>query len=152
MSEEARRIVWALTHTRPGSFADPNDPSIEQHLEQLVTTHREQIQPGQKFSINIDNRWGRFGLTLEQEAYTLDTIVTLRRQVPLVAQLTFRLAKFDWPPMRQIVAWLLAQNQSRSEIAATVGISVETVTSHIKLIYQAAGVSSSHGLLLKLAG
>jgi hypothetical protein len=152
MSEEARRIVWTLTHAQPGSFADPNDPSIEQHLEQLVATHREQVQPGEKYSINIDNRWGRFGLTLEQEPNTRDTIVTLRRQVPLVAQLAFRLARFDWPPMRQIVAWLLAQNHSRNEIAAAVGISVETVTSHIKLIYQAVGTASSHGLMLKLAG
>jgi DNA-binding NarL/FixJ family response regulator len=152
MSEEARRIVWTLTHAQPGSFADPNDPSIEQHLEQLVATHREQVQPGEKFSINIDNRWGRFGLTLEQEPTTRDTIVTLRRQVPLVAQLAFRLARFDWPPMRQIVAWLLAQNHSRNEIAAAVGISVETATSHIKLIYQAVGTASSHGLMLKLAG
>lgn len=44
MSEEARRIVWTLTHIKPGSFADPNDPSIELHLEQLVARHREQIQ------------------------------------------------------------------------------------------------------------
>lgn len=152
ISEEARRIIWTLTHTQPGSFADPNDPSIEQHLEQLVAKHVAQVHPGEKFSIDIDNRWGRFNLTLEQEANTRDLIVTLRRQIPLAAQLAFCLARHDWPPMRQIVAWLLAQNQSRNEIAAKVGISVETVTSHIKLIYQAVGTSSSHGLMLKLAG
>lgn len=152
MSEEARRIVWALTHIQPGSFADPNDPSIEQHLEQLVARHHDQIQLGEKFSIDFDNRWGRFNMTLEREPNTRDTIVALRRQVPLAAQLAFRLAKYDWPPMRQIVAWLLAQNLSRSEIAAMVGVSVETVTSHIKLIYKVTGTSSSHGLLLKLAG
>jgi hypothetical protein len=152
MSEEARRIVWTLTHTQPGSFADPDDPAIEQHLEQLVAAHSAQIQPGEKCSVDIDNRWGRFSLTCEQEPKTLDMIVTLRRQIPLAAQLVFCLAKLDLPPMRQIVAWLLAQNQSRNEIAATVGVSVETVTSHIKLIYQAVGASSSHGLMLKLAG
>lgn len=152
ISEEARRIIWTLTHTQPGSFADPNDPSIEQHLEQLVAKHVAQVQPGEKHSVDIDNRWGRFNLTLEQEANARDIIVTLRRQIPLAAQLAFCLAKHDWPPMRQIVAWLLAQNQSRIEIAAKVGVSVETVTSHIKLIYQAVGTSSSHGLMLKLAG
>lgn len=151
MSEEARRIVWTLTHTQPGSFADPNDPSIELHLEQLVAKHAEQVQSGEKFSIDIDNRWGRFHLAFEQEPKTQDTIVTLRRKVPFPAQLAFYLAKLNWPPMRQIVAWLLAQNLSRNEIAATLGISVETVTSHIKLIYKAAGTSSSLGLLLKLA-
>jgi DNA-binding CsgD family transcriptional regulator len=152
MSEEARRIVWTLTHAQPGSFADPNDPSIEQHLEQFTATHAAQIQPGKKFSVDIDNRWGRFNLTFEQDRQTLDTIVSLRRQVPLAAQLAFCLAKLDLPPMRQIVAWLLAQNHSRNEIASTVGVSVETVTSHIKLIYQSVGASSSHGLMLKLAG
>ena len=152
MSEEARRIVWTLTHTQPGSFADPNDPSIEQHLGQLIATYGAQIQPGKKRSVDIENRWGRFSLTFEQEPQTLDTIVSLRRQVPLAAQLAFCLAKLDLPPMRQIVAWLLAQNHSRNEIASTVGVSVETVTSHVKLIYQAVGASSSHGLMLKLAG
>lgn len=152
MSEEARRIVWTLTHTQPGSFADPNDPSLEQHLEHFIATHAAQIQSGKKCSVDIDNRWGKFNLTFELEPQTLDTIVTLRRQVPLAAQLAFCLAKLDLPPMRQIVAWLLAQNHSRNEIAATVGVSVETVTSHIKLIYQAVGASSSHGLMLKLAG
>jgi DNA-binding CsgD family transcriptional regulator len=152
MSEEARRIVWTLTHAQPGSFVDPNDPSIEHHLEQIVARHREQIQPGEKFSIDIENRWGRFSLTFEQEPATLDTIVSLRRQVPLAAQLAFCLAKLDLSPMRQIVAWLLAQNQSRNEIAATLGVSIETVASHIKHIYSSTGASSSHGLMLKLAG
>ena len=151
MSEEARRIVWMLAHTRPGSFADPNDPSIELHLEQLTAKHRDDIQPGEKFSVDLNNRWGSFSLTLEQEISTLDMIVMLRRQVPLAAQLAFRLARFDLPPMRQMVAWLLAQNQSRNKIADTLGISVETVTSHIKLVYQLTGASSSHGLMLKLA-
>ena len=98
----------------------------------------------------IDNRWGRFYLVFEQELKTKDPIVTLRRKVPLASQLVFSLAEFNFPPMRQIVAWLLAQNQSRNEIAAALDISIETVTSHIKLIYKAAGTSSSHGLLLKL--
>jgi hypothetical protein len=151
MSEEARRIVWTLTHIQPGSFADPNDPSIELHLDGLVAKHEAQIKSGEKFSININNRWGRFNLAFEQESKTLDTIITLRRKVPLASQLAFALAQFNFPPMRQIVAWLLAQNQSRNEIAAALNISVETVTSHIKLIYKAAGTSSSHGLLLKLA-
>jgi hypothetical protein len=152
ISEEARRIIWTLTHTQPGSFADPNDPSIEHHLEQLVTRHAAQVRPGEKFSIDIDNRWGRFNLTLEQESNTRDIIVALRRQIPLAAQLAFCLAKHDWPPMRQIVAWLLARNLSRKEIASALSLSVETVTSHIKLIYQAVGTASSHGLMIKLAG
>ena len=152
MSEEARRIVWTLTHTQPGAFADPNDPSIEQHLEQLVARHAAQLKAEKKFSLGIDNRWGRFNLTLEQESNTRDTIVTLRRQISLAAQLAFYLSKHDWPPMRQIVAWQLAQNHSRKDIATTLNLSVETVTSHIKLIYQAVGTASSHGLMLKLAG
>lgn len=152
ISEEARRIVWTLAHTQPGSFADPNDPSIEQHLEQLVAKHAAQVQPGEKFSTDLDNRWGRFSLSLEQEPNTCNIIVTLRRQIPRAAQLVFCLAKHDWPPVRQIVAWLLAQNHSRKEIASTLSLSVETVTSHIKLIYQAVGTASSHGLMLKLAG
>ena len=151
MSEEARRIVWTLTHAQLGSFADPNDPSIELHFEQLVAKHEGKIKLEKKFSIDIDNRWGRFNLTFEQEPKTSDTILTLRRKVPLPSRLAFCLAKYNWPPMRQIVAWLLAQNQSRNEIAAALGISVETVTSHIKLIYKAADTSSSHGFLLKLA-
>lgn len=151
MNAEARRIIWTLTHAIPGSFADPNDPSIEHHLEQLVAQHRERIASGGKFSLDIDNRWGRFHLEFEQESNTRDTIVKIGRKLPLLSRLAFCLVKFDLPPMRQIVAWLLAQNHSRNQIAAALDISVETVTSHIKLIYKATGTSSSHGLLLKLA-
>lgn len=151
MSEEARRIVWTLTHTQPGSFADPNDPSIELHLEQIVAKHAEQVKTVEIYSVDIDNRWGRFHLAFEHDPKTRDTIVMLQRTLPLSSQLAFCLAKLNLPPVRQIVAWLLAQNQSRSEIAAALGISVETVTGHIKLIYKATGTSSSHGLLIKLS-
>ena len=151
MSEEARRIVWTLTHTRPGAFADPDDPSLEHHLEQIVTNYRSQIKSGETLSINIDNRWGRFNLAFEKEPQTHETIVSLHRKVPLSSQIAFSLAKLNLPPIRQMVAWLLAHNQSRSEVAAALGISVETVTSHIKQIYKAVGISSSHGLLLRLA-
>jgi len=152
MSEEARRILWTLTHTQPGSFADPNDPSIELHLEQLVAAHKAQIGLGEKFSVNIENRWGRFTLVFEQEPRTSETVVVLHRKVPMAAQLAFSLAKLDLPPVRQIVAWLLAQNQSRKAIAAALEISTETVSSHIQRIYQTTGATSSHGLMLKLAG
>jgi len=151
MSEEASRMIWTLTHTQPGCFADPNDPSIELHLEGLIAKHKAQVKSGEKFFVDINNRWGRFNIAFEQEPKTLDTILTLRRKVPLPSQLAFSLAKFNFPPMRQIVAWLLAQNQSRKEIAAALNISVETVTSHIKHIYKAAGTSSSHGFVHKLA-
>lgn len=117
-----------------------------------MTKHATLIEPRESFSTGLDNRWGRFSLTLEQEPHTCDIIVTLGRQIPLAAQLVFCLAKHDWPPVRQIIAWLLAQNYSRKEIASTLSLSVETVTSHIKLIYQAVGTASSHGLMLELAG
>lgn len=152
MSTEARRIVWTITHIQPGSFADPNDPSLEQHLEQLVVGHLAQVRPGKNVTVHIDNRWGKFSFTLELEPGRSDVIVTLRRQIPLAAQLAFSLSKHDWPPMRQIVAWLLAQNLSRKEIAEAMSLSIETVTSHIKLIYLALDTSSSHGLMIKLAG
>lgn len=152
LSEEARRIVWTLTHCRVGSFADPNDPSIEQHLEGLVAQYAPRIQFGEKFVIEIQNRWGKFTLAFEQESKLRDTIVTLRRRIPLSSQLAFYLARLNLPPARQMVAWLLAENHSRKEIATNLGISVETVTSHIKAIYKAVGTCSSHGLFLKLGG
>ncbi|MFO7542445.1 MAG: LuxR C-terminal-related transcriptional regulator [Thiobacillus sp.] len=53
--------------------------------------------------------------------------------------------------MRQIVAWMLAQNHSRKDIATALDLSIETVASHVKRIYQTVGAASSHGLMLKLA-
>lgn len=152
MSDEARRIVWMLTHHQPGSFADSNDPPVETHLERLVAMHKEQFSSGEQFSSEMENQWGKFGLSLEQEPKTLDLIVTLRRKVPLASRLALCLAGYNWPPMRQMVAWLLAQGLARNQIATELGNSVETVTSHIKLIYRTTDTSSSHGLLLKLAG
>jgi hypothetical protein len=152
MSAEARRIVWSLTHIQPGSFADPNDPSIESHLEQLVAAHYPSAGSPETLAVDIENRWGRFHLYFEKEPQTLDTIVTLRRKVPLPSQLAFCLSRYNFPPMRQMVAWLLAQNHSRNDIATNLGVTVETVTSHIKLIYKETQTSSSHGLLIKLAG
>lgn len=151
MNQEACRIVWMLAHVVPGSFALPNDPPIEQHLENLVTLHGGLRPAAQGRAINIDNRWGRFTIMFERESRSRKVIVTLSRRIPLHSQLAFWLAKLDLPPMRQLVAWMLAQDYSRAEIAAALGVSVETVTSHIKLIYKVLGTSSSHGLFLKLA-
>lgn len=150
ISDEARRIVWILTHARPGSFVDPNDPTIEIHLEKITEQYWDQLELEQSLSIKIENRWGRFHLYFEQECNTNEWIVTLARKIPLVSQLAFQLIRLSFPPMRLMVAWLLAQNYSRSQIASILGISVETVTSHIKLIYKATKTSSSHGLLLNL--
>ncbi len=151
MSEETRRIIWTITHAQPGSFADPNDPSIEDHFERLVANHWPRTQTGEKYSVDIENRWGRFQIQFEQEPRTRETIVTLVRKVPLASQLALCLAKHRWPSRRQMVAWLLAQNRSRKQIALAMGVSVESVTSHIKLIYKETRTASSHGLMLRLA-
>jgi hypothetical protein len=150
MSEEARRIVWMITHSHPGSFANSDDSSLETHLEQLVATHHAQIKSREKFSIDLDNCWGRFNLMLEQEPKSKDTIAILRRKVPLASQLAFAILHLNLPPMRQIVAWLLAQNQSRNQIAASLEVSLETISEHIKHIYKATDTSSSHALLMYL--
>ena len=152
MSEEARRIVWILTHTKAGSFAEPDDPSLEQHLEQIVAKYDARIKSGETLQIALDNRWGRFRLGFEREPKTQDMIVSLHRSIPFSSHLAFKLASLNLPPVRQMVAWLLAHNQSRNEIAQALGISAETATSHIKHIYKAVGISSSHGLLLNLTG
>jgi len=152
MSSEARRIVWSLTHDQPGSFADPNDPTIEKHLERIVALHWSEQHLQESSTVAITNRWGKFHLYFEKEPQTHDTIVTLHRKIPLPSRLAFCLVKFNMPPMRQMVAWLLAQNHSRNEIASILGVTVETVTSHIKMIYKETQTSSSHGLYLKLAG
>lgn len=150
MSEEARRIVWMITHAQPRSFTDPNDPTIERHLEQLVAKHRVPLKWGERFSVDLDNCWGKFNLMFEQEPHTQDVIVMARRKVPFASQLAFALLPFNFPPMRQIVAWLLAHNQSRNEIANALGVCSDTVADHIKLIYKATDTSSSHGLLMRL--
>lgn len=152
MSEEARRITWTITHAQSGSFADPNDSPIEEHFERLVADHRPRVLAGEKFTVDVVNRWGGFQLRFEPEPRTRETIVTLVRKVPLPSQLAICLAKHRWPSRRQMVAWLLAQNRSRKQIAIALGIAVESVTSHIKLIYKETLTDSSHGLLLRLAG
>jgi len=144
--------VWSLTHDQPGSFADPNDPTIEKHLERIVALHWSEQHLQESSTVAITNRWGKFHLYFEKEPQTHDTIVTLHRKIPLPSRLAFCLVKFNMPPMRQMVAWLLAQNHSRNEIASILGVTVETVTSHIKMIYKETQTSSSHGLYLKLAG
>jgi DNA-binding CsgD family transcriptional regulator len=153
LSEEAKRIVWTLSHTTPGSFASPDDPSIEIHLQQLIKRllgTPEGRLCSAEHPISIDNRWGRFSVAFETEKSTQRLTVTLARKVPLASRLALSLAKLNLSPMRQIVAWLLAQNTSRNEISQFLNISLETTTSHIKYIYRQLDVSSSHGLLLKL--
>lgn len=151
MSEEARRTVWMLTHSVPGSFADPADPPIESHLENLVAEYAENIATVRKNGVIMENRWGRFQLALERESKSGNIIVSLGRKLPLAAQLAFHLSRLHLPPVRQMVAWLLAQNHTRAQVAVALGVSQETVASHVKLIYEETGASSSHGLLFKLA-
>jgi len=150
LSEEARRIIWMITHEEPGSFANPEDPSIESHFEQLVARDRGQWQQNPSCEVERQNRWGQFRIKYEQEPQTGDLVVMVSRKLPLVSRLAMQVAHFNWSPMRQIVAVLLAQDFSRKEIADTLGLSVETVTSHIKRIYKETDSASSHTLLFRL--
>ncbi|MGC2164482.1 MAG: helix-turn-helix transcriptional regulator [Gallionella sp.] len=150
MSDEARRIVWMLTRTTPGSFVNSNDENIERHLEQLAEKCFAQSTTHGSHYYNVATRWGKFHLAFEQQQDTNDIVVALCRNVPLLSQLVFALLDYDFPPVRLIVAWLLAQNKTRNQISSALNISIETVTDHIKLIYKATGTNSSHGLLLHL--
>ena len=150
LSEEARRIAWMITHEVAGSFANPNDPSIETHFERLVAQDREQWQQSFTCEIERRNRWGHFHIKYEHEPQSGDLIVVFSRKIPLISRLALQVARFSWPPMRQIVAILLAQDLSRKQIALALGLSVETVTSHIKRIYKDTGSASSHTLLFRL--
>ncbi len=148
----ASSIVWALVYDTPGAFANPTAPNLSKQLEALCAPYYEKALEGEEMIFSIKNRWGCFNLKFESPYSSRQISVQLQKRVPLRTEIINKLYLLKLTPMQQIVAYQLALNGSRQEIAESLGVSIETVTTHIKSIYKLTDTQSSHGLLLKLIG
>jgi len=148
----ASSVIWALAYDQPGSFASPDAPPLNRQLEKIIAPHLQQALKGERLFFSVKNRWGCFNVTLEKQFPSRQISVQLQKRVPLYTEIVNKLHLMKLTPMQHLVAYLLALNESRQEIAELLGISIETVTSHIKSIYKHTETHSSHSLLLKLIG
>lgn len=147
---KAANIVWALGFDTAGSFANPNAPQLKAVLYDFIKPYWARVISRDINVLNINNRWGRFNLEFHHHEDSTQIIIYLSKYQPLHTHLINKLHDFKLPPVRQMVAWLLILNHSRQQIALELGVTEQTVTSHIKTIYKETGTQSGHGLLLKL--
>ncbi|MFA6179176.1 MAG: hypothetical protein WC696_06140 [Candidatus Methylopumilus sp.] len=152
MDTKAASVAWALTYETPFAFARPDAPKLSENLNEIIKPYISRALTGERFSWVIENRWGRFNLSFNQQYESDQIMLHMSKSTPLYTQIINKLHKLDLPPMRQMVALLLVLNHTRQEIASALGITLETATSHIKTLYKESNTQSSHALLLKLIG
>lgn len=150
MDAKASSIVWALTYDEPGAFARPDAPSLEEGLRKIVKPHWSRLLQGEQFTFDIKNRWGLFQMSFIKQHDSDGIVINFSKSVPLHAHLINKLHALNLPPTRLMVAWMLVLNYSRQQISKALGVSEETVTSHIKTLYRETNTQSGHSLLLKL--
>jgi hypothetical protein len=92
-------------------------------------------------SLLVSNRWGRFVLCayfMAEEPGARDALIAIRiqRQEPMLVRFVVALNKLDLSPQQGAVAVRLAKGASNRELAVTMGMSVNTVSYHIKQLFR----------------
>lgn len=83
----------------------------------------------------VENVWGRFRLS----AYALGQFeigVLIRRQEHLLIRLADAMLELPLSAQQREVALMLAQGLTNSEIASTMGVSINTASYHLKQLFQ----------------
>jgi len=91
-------------------------------------------QSGSPPSIIVDNAWGRYRL----RAYSLSQFemgVLIQRQEHLLVRIADAMLELPLSAQQREVALLLAQGMTNGEIAATMGVSINTASYHVKQLF-----------------
>ncbi len=150
MSASARMLLFLATHAQAGARQ-------RFKLEIPEQVRRLSLDLGAALSGNgaprgapthvIDNRWGRFAF----RAYPLEPLrpeegligVIVQRQVPTALALWRKIRDAGLPPKQAEVCFHLANGRAYADIAKAMGVSINTVTWHVREIYARFDVHSS---------
>lgn len=150
-SDAAKRLLIQAVdgHFSPNGISVISAPSatIGELLRQL--TRRLLHEPLATPSITQDGRWGRIILRAyclgEQDASgRADTPIAIRisRHEPMVLKFAHAMQALNLSPQMQEIALHLARGKSNLEIAESMSLAANTVTYHIKMLFQRLGTHS----------
>jgi DNA-binding NarL/FixJ family response regulator len=91
-------------------------------------------------SLVVNNRWGRFVLraySMAEEPGARDALIAIRiqRQEPMLVRFVVALNNLDLSPQQCAVAVGLAKGASNRELAAAMGVTLNTVSYHVKQLF-----------------
>jgi DNA-binding CsgD family transcriptional regulator len=143
-ADRSRRLLLLATHPTQGIASPPRigNPQVQIVLSQLVD-RLAGIFAGAGDTpprLTVANAWGQFSL----RAYWLSEdpddpsariAVQVRRREPMLLRFAEGVRGLQLAPQLQQLALLLAQGKSNGEIAATMGVSDNTVRWHVKRLF-----------------
>lgn len=154
LSASARMLLFLATHAqagarqlqRPGHFRlEVPEPVRRLCLDLVAALSGRSAAPAPTHV--IDNRWGRFAF----RAYPLEPLrpeegligVIVQRQIPTTLALWRRIRALGLPSKQAEVCFHLANGRAYADIAEAMGVSINTVTWHVREIYARFDVHSS---------
>jgi DNA-binding CsgD family transcriptional regulator len=156
----SRRLLLMATHPQHGALnrASLKSEIVETVMRDLIHRLQQTLaldahSPPPK--LVVANAWGRFALRAyylseAAEPGTSHIAVQIRRQEPMLLKLADGLRGLDLAPQLQQVALLLAQGQGNGDIAATLGVSENTVRWHVKQLFVKLGTHDRVDAINKL--
>jgi DNA-binding NarL/FixJ family response regulator len=157
-SAAARKLL--LLATQPGERHEAIRSAIgsmPSEVKRLVQRLRG-VFSGQNVSppsLVVDNRWGRFVLraySMAEEPKARDALIAIRiqRQEPMLVRFVGALNDLDLSPQQREVAVGLAKGASNRELAAAMGVSVNTVGYHVKQLFMRLDEHDRQRLITKV--
>ncbi len=159
-SGKALRLLLLATTSEisPGTHGAVEDDRPAQALRG-VCGKLEAIARGEESAppvLVLDSTWGRFVL----RAYWLDDDnrspgaligVRIQRQEPMILRFVHAMSRLPLSPQQREIALLLARGASNQDIADSLGVSGNTVSYHVKQLYQKLDVHDRAGAVTKIA-
>jgi DNA-binding CsgD family transcriptional regulator len=160
-SAEARALLHDLAEV-PMTAATLTDRCLNwatPHLRRMIreATKLAEGRPGEVPALTRSTARGRYLMRVWRLQAGSDTTlssrlysVTIRRYIPLALRLLESEAVIALPAREKAICLLLAQGLETKEIAARLGLKVNTAISYIRGLYARLGISGRHMLLERL--
>jgi DNA-binding CsgD family transcriptional regulator len=121
--------------------------AIERYLLELCEAAREAVAGTQSSGMKRQTAWGRFIVRV----FPLDDVrgrrarqlgVLIRREEPQSLSLVRGVGRSDLSPQQREVALMLSQGKTNPEIAEEMGLTLNTVSYHVKEVFGRLGVTT----------
>ena len=144
-SERARRLLLLATTSQINaqslrSAANENAARVLATLAGRLEAAARGAEGAQPPSLTIDTQWGRFGLRacwLDDDWQSSAALVgvSIHREEPALLRFVQALGRVPISIQQREIALLIAQGRSNQEIADGLGVSLNTVSYHVKQLF-----------------
>jgi DNA-binding CsgD family transcriptional regulator len=159
LSSAAHKLLTLATHGKFGreqmrrTAEDEARPALQRLAERLrLALTDDELGPP---CVILDTAWGRFVLRAYSisdtpQAVEASIAVRIQRQEPTLLKFVDALSSLGLSPKQREVALGLAKGSSNREIAAAMGVSINTVAYHIKQLFQRLDTHDRQQMIAKI--